>query len=72
MRDGVPTNYFAPNFEPPYTTMKTFYDDMDWVSARLIELLPLPLKEKQSMLMMSNVTERINHLQPLLVQMEML
>ncbi len=58
--------------EPPYTTMKKFYDDMNWVSARLIELLPLPLKEKQNMLTMSNVTERINYLQPLLVDMEML
>lgn len=58
--------------EPPYTTMKKFYDDMDWVSARLIELLPIPLKEKQNMLVMGNVVERINHLQPLLVKMEML
>ena len=58
--------------EPPYTTMKKFYDDMNWVSARLIELLPLPLIEKQNMLAMSNVTERINYLQPLLVDMEML
>lgn len=58
--------------EPPYTTMKKFYDDMDWVSARLIELLPLPLQEKQTMLVMGNVTERINYLQPLLVKMEML
>ncbi|MCW8900500.1 MAG: LON peptidase substrate-binding domain-containing protein [Gammaproteobacteria bacterium] len=58
--------------EPPYTTMEKFYEDLDWVSARLIELLPLPLIEKQTMLMMSNVTQRINHLQPLLVAMEML
>lgn len=58
--------------EPPYTTMKKYYDDMDWVSARLIELLPLPLNEKQNMLVMSNVTERLKCLQPLLVSMEML
>lgn len=58
--------------EPPYTTMKKFYDDLDWVSARLIELLPLPLKEKQHMLVMSDVTQRINYLQPLLVSMEIL
>ena len=58
--------------EPPFTTMEKYYDDMDWVSARLIELLPLPLHEKQLMLEMSNVTARINHLQPLLVKMEML
>lgn len=58
--------------EPPYTTMKKKYDDLDWVSARLIELLPLQLKDKQNMLVMGNVNERINYLQPLLVSMEML
>ena len=58
--------------EPPYTTMAKHYDDMDWVSARLIELLPLQLKDKQSMLVMNDVNERINHLHPLLVAMEML
>jgi Lon protease-like protein len=45
---------------------------MDWVSARLIELLPLQLKAKQNMLAMNNVNERINYLHPLLVSMEML
>lgn len=58
--------------EPPFTTMKKYYNDLDWVSARLIELLPLRLKDKQDMLIMSNVSERINRLYPLLVSMEML
>ena len=58
--------------EPPYTTMTKYYDDMDWVSARLIELLPLQLKDKQKMLVMSKVSERVNFLHPLLVSMEML
>lgn len=58
--------------EPPYTTMNKYYDDLDWVSARLIELLPLELKEKQAMLAMGEVSERINHLQPLLVAMAMI
>lgn len=58
--------------DPPYSTMKKEYDDMDWVSARLIELLPLQLKDKQKMLMMADVNERINYLHPLLVSMEML
>ena len=58
--------------EPPYTTMTKYYDDIDWVSARLIELLPLTLNDKQLMLKMSNVNERINYLHPLLVTMEML
>ena len=50
--------------EPPYTTMKKYYDDLDWVSARLIELLPLQLKDKQSMLSMNDVNERIHYLHP--------
>lgn len=58
--------------EPPYTTMTKYYDDLSWVSARLIELLPLRLKDKQTMLVMDNLNERINYLQPLLVSMEML
>lgn len=58
--------------DPPYTTMTKHYDSMDWVSARLIELLPLRLKDKQNMLAMNNVNERINYLHPLLVSMEML
>ena len=58
--------------EPPYTTMTKHYDDLDWVSARLIELLPLELKDKQKMLVMSDVYERIDCLHPLLVSMEMI
>ena len=58
--------------EPPYTTMEKCYDDLDWVSGRLIELLPLQLNDKQNMLVMAGVDERINYLHPLLVSMEML
>lgn len=58
--------------EPPYSTMTKYYDDMNWVSARLIELLPLPLIDKQKMLMMEDVDERINFFHPILVSMEML
>lgn len=58
--------------EPPYTTMKSYYDDLDWVSARLIELLPLKLKDKQKMLIMGDVNERVSYLHPLLISMEML
>lgn len=57
--------------EPPYTTMAKNYDSMEWVSARLIELLPLALEDKQKLLNMSNVDERINYLHPLLISMEM-
>ena len=58
--------------EPPYTTMTSYYDDLNWVSARLIELLPLKLNDKQTMLMMNSVSERISYLHPLLVSMELL
>ena len=58
--------------EPPFTTMDKFYDDLDWVSARLIEVLPLSLTDKQDMLCMNNVDERVSFLCPLLVRMEML
>lgn len=58
--------------DPPYSTMKKHYDDLDWVSARLIELLPLHLIDKQNMLIMSDVRERINYLLPLLISMEMI
>lgn len=58
--------------EPPYTTMTTHYDNMDWVSARLIELLPLKLVDKQNMLVMTDVNERIEYLQSLLVSMDMI
>ena len=65
-------NQFIALLEPPYTTMTKYYDDLDWVSARLIELLPLQLKDKQKMLVMSDVYERIDCLHPLLVSMEMI
>jgi len=58
--------------DPPYTTMKKNYDSLDWVTGRLIELLPLKLDDKQRMLVMTEVDERINYLHPLLVSMEML
>lgn len=57
--------------EPPYTTMAKNYDSLEWVSARLIELLPLKLDEKQTLLNMEDVDERINYLHPLLIAMEM-
>lgn len=58
--------------EPPYTTMTKFYDDLEWVSGRLIELLPLRLDDKQKMLNMGVVHERINYLLPLLTSMRVI
>lgn len=60
------------NLEPPYTTMPKHYEDLDWVSARLIELLPLQLKDKQNMLIMTDINERMEYLHPLLISMEMI
>jgi len=57
--------------EPPYTTMAKNYESLEWVSARLIELLPLELHEKQKMLNMKDVDARINYLHPLLISMAM-
>lgn len=58
--------------EPPFTTMAKFYDDPEWVSSRLIELLPLPLKSKQEMLCLNNFNERMSILKPLLISMDMI
>lgn len=58
--------------EPPYTTMTKFYDDLEWVSARLIELLPLQLNDKQQMLKMTELKERINFLYSLLTSMKII
>ncbi len=48
--------------EPPYTTMQTHYDDLEWVSARLVELLPLPLDYKQQLLEVDDIFSRIEEL----------
>jgi Lon protease-like protein len=44
-------------FEPPFRP-----DSSAWVSARLAELLPLPLAEKQALLEVSDGSERIERL----------
>jgi len=48
--------------EPPYTSMPTHYDDLEWVSARLVELLPLPLDYKQQLLEADDIFYRIEEL----------
>ena len=58
--------------EPPYTTMSKHYDDLEWVSARLIELLPLELDEKQKMLHIGNVQDRMSCLKQLLIRKKIL
>ena len=52
--------------DPPFSTMDACYDDGDWVSARLIELLPLPLETKQRLFMLEDVRTRLQELEKIL------
>lgn len=56
--------------EPPYTTMPAFYDDLEWISARLCELLPMPLEYKQELLEYDDIISRIEQLYALMQQSE--
>jgi len=47
----------------PYRNMETHYEDAEWVSARLAELLPLPLEQKQLLLGCDDALERIERLE---------
>ena len=58
--------------EPPFTTMEKYYDDIEWVTSRLIELLPIPLQKKQEMLCLEDVHERLRLLKPLLVSLDII
>ena len=48
-------------FEPPHRL-----DSASWVSARLTEILPLPLPAKQELLELTDARERIDRLNGLL------
>lgn len=56
--------------DPPYTTMATRYDCAEWVGARLVELLPLKLKDKQELLAMDDCLERFSRIEGLLSKMD--
>jgi len=45
--------------EPPYTTMPAHYDNLEWISARLCEFLPMPLDYKQQLLECDDIINRI-------------
>ncbi|MDH5446179.1 MAG: LON peptidase substrate-binding domain-containing protein [Gammaproteobacteria bacterium] len=45
--------------DPPYSTMPTQFENANWVSARLVELLPLELSLKQHLLQTENPIERM-------------
>ena len=56
--------------DPPYSTMPTHYDDLEWVTARLCELLPIPLPYKQELLEYDDIIHRIEQLYSLMRQSE--
>jgi Lon protease-like protein len=45
-----------------YRGMATAYDDAEWVSYRLAEILPLPLPAKQTLLELTDASARLRHL----------
>lgn len=51
-----------PRLAPLYDFTPVHYEDAAWVAARLVEILPLPLPEKQRCLEMSNPQERMDFL----------
>ena len=54
--------YALPQLQPLYDISTAQYDDAGWVSARLVEILPLPLTEKQRCLEMTQPLLRLRHL----------
>jgi Lon protease-like protein len=47
----------------PHRSMETHYEDAEWVSARLAELLPIPLEQKQLLLVLNDALERLERLE---------
>ena len=56
--------------DPPYTTMTTHFDDSTWVSARLCELLPMQLVQKQNLLGLNDPLERLSRLYDMLHELD--
>jgi Lon protease-like protein len=52
--------------EQPYRKIPRHYDDAAWVGARLAELLPLSLAQKQYFLQMEDSVQRLERLQAML------
>ncbi|MGA7799335.1 MAG: LON peptidase substrate-binding domain-containing protein [Gammaproteobacteria bacterium] len=47
---------------PPYAELPRYPEDATWVGGRLAELLPLPLREKQELLELTDPLERLERL----------
>ncbi len=52
----------------PYVTLPKAYDDSAWVGARLTELLPLELVQKQRLLQLNDPLERLERIASLINQ----
>lgn len=52
--------------EHPYINLERRYDDAEWVGARLVELLPLDLAQKQRLLQEDDPLSRLEKLEALL------
>lgn len=51
-----------PQMAPVYDFTPIRYEDASWVGARLVEILPLPLEEKQLCLELQDPLKRLEHL----------
>jgi Lon protease-like protein len=51
-----------PQLAPLYDNIEPRYDDASWVSCRCVELLPLPLPDKQKLLEMQDPLQRLEYL----------
>ncbi len=65
--------YFVPilkqildQLDPPFKTMERHMDNIEWMSARLIELLPTALEEKQALLESNAIEERLAKIESIL------
>lgn len=59
-----------PQLDPPFTTMSVQFDDLEWVTSRLIELLPFPLSVKQDLLELDDPEQRVSTLHSLLLNID--
>ncbi len=54
----------------PYARLPENYDDAFWVGARLTELLPLPLTQKQYFLQLDDPMQRLEYLSQLITELK--
>ena len=52
--------------DPPFKTIARKLDDIEWVSARLLELLPTDLDDKQRLLESNSVSDRLAKIESVL------